>query len=243
MVKVGREFQEALRRAAEELGSQSELARRAGIGKQHISKYIRGDIKKMEKETWEKLAPHVLPFLPSDFLPAGENRSEWGRARALSARPVPLITVAQASGFDCTLESFDSYAAALEHGEAPLIGNREGLIAIQISGDSFCHWFPAGTVVYIGGREYPVPGRRVIAKRKGSGEIVFREFYRNGGRVLLFSPVEGESSEVWEKPNENPFVWIYPVKYSFYDEDSAGCGAEPPWMPHVRRLLCEDARG
>lgn len=242
MVKVGREFQEALRRAAEELGSQSELARRAGIGKQHISKYIRGDIKKMEKETWEKLAPHVLPFLPSDFLPAGEKRSEWGRARVLSARPVPLITVAQASGFDCTLESFDSYAAALEHGEAPLIGNREGLIAIQISGDSFCHWFPAGTVVYIGGREYPVPGRRVIAKRKGSGEIVFREFYRNGGRVLLFSPVEGESSEVWEKTNENPFVWIYPVKYSFYDEDSAGRGVEPPWMPRVRRLLGKDAQ-
>ncbi|HBJ94934.1 MAG TPA: hypothetical protein DDZ11_00060, partial [Lentisphaeria bacterium] len=138
--------------------------------------------------------------------------------------------------------AFDSYAAALEHGEAPLIGNREGLIAIQISGDSFCHWFPAGTVVYIGGREYPVPGRRVIAKRKGSGEIVFREFYRNGGRVLLFSPVEGESSEVWEKTNENPFVWIYPVKYSFYDEDSAGRGVEPPWMPRVRRLLGKDAQ-
>ena len=49
MVKVDREFREILRRAAEDLGSQSELARRAGIGKQHISKYNRGDIKKKEK--------------------------------------------------------------------------------------------------------------------------------------------------------------------------------------------------
>lgn len=243
MVKVGREFQEALRRAAEELGSQSELARRAGIGKQHISKYIRGDIKKMEKETWEKLAPHVLPFLPSDFLSAGENRSEWGRVRVPSSRSIPLISAVQASGFDSTLESFDSYAASLEHGEAPLIVNREGLIAIQISDDSFRSWFPAGTVVYVGGREYPVPGRRVIAKRKDSGEIVFREFYRGCGRVLLFSPVEGEASEVWEKPNENPFVWIYPVKYSFYDEDFIEISTESSWMPHVRRLLCEGARG
>ena len=233
----------SLRRAAEELGSQSELARRAGIGKQHISKYIRGDIKKMEKETWEKLAPHVLPFLPSDFLAAGENRSEWGRVRVPSARSIPLISAVQASGFDSTLESFDSYAASLEHGEAPLIANREGLIAIQISDDSFRSWFPAGTVVYVGGREYPVPGRRVIAKRKDSGEIVFREFYRGCGRVLLFSPVEGEASEVWEKPNENPFVWIYPVKYSFYDEDFIEISTESSWMPHVRRLLCEGARG
>ena len=140
--------------------------------------------KEMEKETWEKLAPHVLPFLPSDFLAAGENRSEWGRVRVPSARSIPLISAVQASGFDSTLESFDSYAASLEHGEAPLIANREGLIAIQISDDSFRSWFPAGTVVYVGGREYPVPGRRVIAKRKDSGEIVSDPDIINKGSIL-----------------------------------------------------------
>ena len=78
MVVIDRNIQEALRNAADAAGSQSELARRAGIGKQHVSKYIRGDIKKMEKETWEKLAPCILPYLKTDFPGAEEPRSLWG---------------------------------------------------------------------------------------------------------------------------------------------------------------------
>ena len=104
MVKVDREFREILRRAAEDLGSQSELARRAGIGKQHISKYIRGDIKKMEKETWEKLAPHIRPYLPPGFLPVREEGAPWSAevSPAPEMKSIPVISIAQAAGFDCT---------------------------------------------------------------------------------------------------------------------------------------------
>lgn len=104
---------EILRRAAEDLGSQSELARRAGIGKQHISKYIRGDIKKMEKETWEKLAPHIRPYLPPGFLPVREEGAPWSAevSPAPEMKSIPVISIAQAAGFDCTLEPFDDYAS------------------------------------------------------------------------------------------------------------------------------------
>ena len=79
MVKVDREFREILRRAAEDLGSQSELARRAGIGKQHISKYIRGDIKKMEKETWENSLPISVPTCLRDSSPSGKRGHHGAR--------------------------------------------------------------------------------------------------------------------------------------------------------------------
>ena len=94
MVKVDREFREILRRAAEDLGSQSELARRAGIGKQHISKYIRGDIKKMEKETWEKLAPHIRPYLPPGFFPVREEGAPWSAevSPAPEMKSIPVIS-------------------------------------------------------------------------------------------------------------------------------------------------------
>ena len=243
MVKVDREFREILRRAAEDLGSQSELARRAGIGKQHISKYIRGDIKKMEKETWEKLAPHIRPYLPPGFFPVREEGAPWSAevSPAPEMKSIPVISIAQAAGFDCTLEPFDDYASSLDHEEAPMFEEKEGMFAVRITGDSMTPWYPQGTIVYINGREYPSSGKRVIAKLKNSGEVVFKIFYRHQNKVMLLSFDDSGRNFIWENPNDNPFVWIYPVKYSFRDEDAIDSevylhGVEPQWLARVRAM-------
>lgn len=243
MVKVDREFREALRQAAEAFGSQSELARRAGIGKQHISKYIRGDIKKMEKETWEKLAPHIQPYLPAGFLPAGERRPDWTAEvePPPEMKSIPVISIAQAAGFDCTLEPFDNYACSLDHEDAPMFEEKEGMFAVRISGDSMTPWYPPGTIVYINGREYPSCGKRVIAKLKNSGEVVFKIFYRRQNKVMLLSFDDSGRNFIWESPDDNPFVWIYPIKYSFRDEDAIDSevyshGVEPQWLSRVKAL-------
>lgn len=245
MVVIDRNIQEALRNAADAAGSQSELARRAGIGKQHISKYIRGDIKKMEKETWEKLEPCILPYMKPGFPGVEEPRPCWGgdAASPMEAKAVPVISTAQAAGFDSTLEPFDDYASSLEHGEAPGFGDRTGMLAIRISGDSMTPWYPPGTIVYINGREYPSSGKRVIAKLRNTGEVVFKIFYRNRDKVMLLALDDSGRNFVWENenPDDNPFVWIYPVRYSFRDENAADsevslCGAEPQWLARVRRF-------
>ncbi len=245
MVVIDRNIQEALRNAADAAGSQSELARRAGIGKQHVSKYIRGDIKKMEKETWEKLAPCILPYLKTDFPGAEEPRSLWGGKPAVpqEAGAIPVISTAQAAGFDSTLEPFDDYASSLEHEEAPGFGDRTGMLAVRISGDSMTPWYPPGTIVYINGREYPSSGKRVIAKLRNTGEVVFKIFYRSRDKVMLLAFDDTGRNFVWgnENPDDNPFVWIYPVRYSFRDEDAVDSGfcspgSEPQWLIRVRRL-------
>lgn len=123
---------------------------------------------------------------------------------------------------------------------------KEGMFAVRITGDSMTPWYPQGTIVYINGREYPSSGKRVIAKLKNSGEVVFKIFYRHQNKVMLLSFDDSGRNFIWENPNDNPFVWIYPVKYSFRDEDAIDSevylhGVEPQWLARVRAMTRNQA--
>lgn len=133
---------------------------------------------------------------------------------------IPIIGIAQASGYDYTLEQFDQYATENALGYAPIVGKTDGLLAIKIEGDSMSPWYPDGTVVIISCRQTPAHGKRVVAKLRDSGEVVFKVFLRKDKKVKLASINEeaGKGFE-WDNPEDNPFWWIYPVKYSFRDED------------------------
>ena len=60
MVRIDETLREALKQAVESAGSQSAFARLTGLGKQHISKYLRGDIKRMEHDTCHRLSCNQL---------------------------------------------------------------------------------------------------------------------------------------------------------------------------------------
>ena len=62
-MKLTSEIVQAIQMAANELGSQSELAEKVGVSKQNINRYISGKIGKVETETWLKLEPHIRKFL------------------------------------------------------------------------------------------------------------------------------------------------------------------------------------
>jgi len=238
MERIDETMLNALRQAVETAGSQSEFARRAGIGKQHISKYLRGEIKNMEHDTWMKLLPFIREFMPTERLVSFEEHKSWIKNNDLPSG-IPVITLIQASGFDSTLESFDDYARAQDHGTAPLLEDKSGMLAIRMTGNSACSWYSPGTIVYLSCHDYPRPGKRVIAKLKDDGEVVFRIFYRKDNRVMLLSTDGSGNDFIWEKPGENPFSWIYPIKYSFRDEDSADSeihGVEHSWKERINNL-------
>lgn len=229
MKKIDDNMLQALKAAVEEAGSQSAFARLAGIGKQHISKYLKGDIRNIEHDTWMKLEPLIRNFYPPDYLFGEEGRRKWrkGEFSGLSrSREIPVISIDQAAGFDCTLEAFDSYALSMEHEAAPVLEEMDGLLAVKLSGESVTSWYSPGTIVYISSRDYPRPGKRVIAKLKNAGEIVFKVFFRKENKIMLLSGDGSGRDFIWEKPNENPFAWIYPVKYSFRDEDALDPGID-----------------
>ena len=238
MVRIDDTLRDALKRAVEAAGSQSAFARQTGLGKQHISKYLRGEIKSMEHDTWIKLSPFIREFMPMKFLIAEEEHKSWIKNNRQIAS-IPVITLRQAAGFDPILESFDDYALSLEHGNAPMLEDRRGMLAIKISEeDQNIPWYLPGTVVYVDCGSYPSQGKRVIAKLKQDAMPLFRIFFRKDNRVMLLS-TDGKSDFFWDAPEENPFSWIYPIRYSFREEDSEDSEihqAESRWKEKLSQL-------
>lgn len=53
----------ALRKAIEHTGTQTAFAAITGVRQNNLARYLSGTIKKVETETWEKLFPHIKPFM------------------------------------------------------------------------------------------------------------------------------------------------------------------------------------
>lgn len=66
MKKITKEIREALEKAADDLGSQRELAKKANISFSLISKYIRGDVTVLGPGSWSRLSPHLAPYLAQE---------------------------------------------------------------------------------------------------------------------------------------------------------------------------------
>jgi len=62
-MKITDEMIEALRDATCGRGLAAELARKSGVAKESISRYLSGKCRDMELETWEKLCPHIRKCL------------------------------------------------------------------------------------------------------------------------------------------------------------------------------------
>ena len=62
----------AIKMTVEELKSQAELARKCGVHKSFINKYITGKVKTLEMEMFFKLYPHIRKHLPGDFFAVTE---------------------------------------------------------------------------------------------------------------------------------------------------------------------------
>lgn len=134
---------------------------------------------------------------------------------------IPIIGVAQALSFDRTLQSFDEFIADNSTGRAPAIGNMgDGMAAIAVDGTSMTPFYPDGTIVYFSVRQTPKNGDRVIAKLKKEQALVFKLFCKTNGHVELKSIDKDGKNFSFSNPADNPFEWIYPVKYSLRDEEA-----------------------
>ncbi len=64
-MKNTKEIQKAINKTVDELGTQTELAKRTGIKQTNISKYISGQTAKIDM--WEELEPFIRHNLPDNF--------------------------------------------------------------------------------------------------------------------------------------------------------------------------------
>lgn len=91
MVQIDKRIKDALREAADKIGTQEELAKKAGVSKSNIGKYLTGGITVIRNETYAKL----LPFLD---LPEEDN----GNAVSLSSEELEKLA---SKGIECRYET------------------------------------------------------------------------------------------------------------------------------------------
>lgn len=62
-MKITKDIREALKKAVIDHGGQSRFAIMVGTTPQNISKYLNGRVTYLRLESWDKLAPHLAPYL------------------------------------------------------------------------------------------------------------------------------------------------------------------------------------
>ena len=62
-----KDIRTVLQKAVEYYGSQSGLARQTGVSQRNISRWLSGQVDKINGDLWSKVAPHLKPFMPDDF--------------------------------------------------------------------------------------------------------------------------------------------------------------------------------
>jgi len=125
---------------------------------------------------------------------------------------VPVISFAQAAGYEPALEPIDDYAKGCSD-ETALFSQeiRPGYFALNVEGDSMAPDFPHGTVILVAGGEFPQRGDVVVAKLR-DGQVVVKRYFRHNNMITLESiNPEGRAFQ-WHCKEDPGFIqWMYPV--------------------------------
>lgn len=215
----------ALSIAGRDYGSILSLSRKIGVSHSTVIFWKSGKTKAIDGDVWRYkvypvLRPYLSPCPDSAFKMAMQETDESGpnkQNRELSAAnalySVPVISFAQASGFDPVMEPFEIYAKSIADEEV-LFATRpgKGYFALKIEGQSMEPDFPHGTLVLVAGGEFVQAGDICIARLRSNGQVIVKEFSKNGSICQLKSLNPEGNSFSWDCINERGFVeWMHPV--------------------------------
>ena len=95
IMELNRTILAAIDQACTKAGSPADFARITGVSQSQLSRYMTGEIKRVQDETWRKLVPHLKEFLPPGagdwtLAPVGfPQANEFLRRRPSLFRPSP----------------------------------------------------------------------------------------------------------------------------------------------------------
>jgi SOS-response transcriptional repressor LexA len=124
---------------------------------------------------------------------------------------VPVISFAQAAGYEPALEPFDDFARDCSDEKALFRNIKPGYFALDVDGDSMSPEYPHGSILLVAGGEYPQRGDVVVAKLR-DGQVVVKTYSRKDSVIKLQSENPDGMNFSWNCKEDPGFVqWMYPV--------------------------------
>ena len=224
MITINNTMRSALAKAVDKIGGQSNLARATGLSQQGISKYISGHVYRMSERIWEDLAPYCAEFLPPGYKPPSKSaapvmlKSDFDRpdsevrsANGRKFRAVPVLSFAQAAGFEPALEPLCDYLRENTDRTQMFVDVPDTYFALEVSGDSMAPDYPSGSIALVAAGEFPERGDIVVAKL-ATGQVVIKEYHRKDNVVTLSSRNPAGQTFQWHVKEKPGFViWMWPV--------------------------------
>jgi len=190
-----------------------QLSEKLGIAESTVIRWLNGTSKTIRNYHWAKLEPLIRPYLENST-PAPHNPQYPDEAIPLDEsqlRPIPLLSFANAAGFDPVIEPFDDFAVGCAD-EYVMTDNRDSVFALKVDGDSMSPVLPHGSVLYVGGGKFPERGDIVVAKIRDTGQVVVKVYNRKNNVITLNSiNPDGQSFEWNCKQSPGYLEWMYPV--------------------------------
>lgn len=215
----------ALNLAGRDYGSILSLSRKIGVSHSTVIFWKSGKTKAIDGDVWRYkvypvLRPYLSPCLDSSFeissvktepVLAAHDSQELTAASTLYS--VPVISFAQATGFDPVMEPFEIYAKSMADEEV-LFATRpgKGYFALKVEGQSMEPEFPHGTLVLVAGGEFVQNGDICVARLRSNGQVIIKEFNKSANICQLNSLNPEGASFSWDCVNERGFIeWMHPV--------------------------------
>lgn len=124
---------------------------------------------------------------------------------------VPVLSFAQAAGYEPAIEPFDDFARDCSDETAMFTEARPGFFALRVEGDSMSPEYPNGTILLVAGGEYPQRGDIVVAKLS-TGQVVVKRYSRKDNIIKLESENPSGMNFSWHCKEDPGYVlWMYPV--------------------------------
>lgn len=146
---------------------------------------------------------------PSEKIVMKEN--EVTPIAAGQLRPVPVLSFAQAAGYEPAIEPICDYLRETTEETAMFSDVRENYFALRVDGDSMSPDYPHGSIALVAAGEFPQRGD-IVAAKLHDGQVVIKEYHRKDNVISLESINPAGKSFKWHCKEQPGYVqWMWPV--------------------------------
>lgn len=160
---------------------------------------------------------HLDKTLASLAIPKTQN-TDPGPAEAIPVREanvqfraVPVLSFAQAAGYEPALEPLCDYLRETSDRTALFFDVADNCFALEVSGDSMAPDYPNGSIALVSAGDYPQRGD-IVAAKLNDGQVVIKEYHRCNNIITLQSINPDGKNFEWHCKEQPGYVqWMWPV--------------------------------